>query len=163
MSIINLLKSDVWSEADITNAGREIIASQVSEARQNELRTIMLGHLAQLRPATQDELVEINLVQQLTVAQAAANDAARADMALLNDVMAYESALARLSLPAVTEPATVSVTDMQGHTTQVDNPKVLSDAYARVIGQAIVAAASAQTLALYDLRHPVVVVEAIDA
>jgi hypothetical protein len=91
MSVINLLANDVWSEADILSHGRTVIASVVSEARQNELRTIMLGHIAGMRVATADELVEVATVQSATEAQVVDNAAARADMALLLEVMAFEA------------------------------------------------------------------------
>jgi len=91
MSIIDLTKNDIWSEADIVAHGRAVINSQVSEARQNELRTIMLGHIAQMRTATPDELAEIALVQAITEQQVIDNAAARADMALLNEVLDFEN------------------------------------------------------------------------
>lgn len=90
-SFVNLLGSDIWSEADIVARGRAVISGQVSEARQNELRTIMLGHIAQMRQATPEELGEIMLVQALTEQAALDNAAARADVALLAEVMAYEA------------------------------------------------------------------------
>ena len=91
MSFINLLANDSWSDADIISHGRTVIASVVSEPRQRELQTIMLGHLAGMRTATADELAEIALVQQATEQQVIDNAAARADMALLLEVMAFEA------------------------------------------------------------------------
>lgn len=91
MSIINLLANDVWSEADIMAHGREVINSVVSVPRQDELRTILLGHIAGMRTATAEELAEIALVQQVTEQQVLDNAAARADMALLLEVLAFEA------------------------------------------------------------------------
>lgn len=91
MSVINMLANDVWSEADIVSHGRTVIASIVPEARQSELQTIMLGHIAGLRTATAEEMAEIALVQQATEQQVADNAAARTDMALLLEVMAFEA------------------------------------------------------------------------
>ena len=91
MSFINLMADDVWTDADITNRARATIASAVSEARQNELRTIMLGHVAGLRTATPAELAEIMQVKALTEQAAAAAAQARADMALLSQVLAAEA------------------------------------------------------------------------
>ena len=155
MSIINLLANDVWSEADILSHGRTVIASVVSEARQNELRTIMLGHIAGMRVATDDELVEISTVQAATEAQVVANAAARADMALLQSVLSYESAESRLALPPVLEPLTIEVTDEQGVVTQVANPAIEQDASERLVAEGVIASADAATLALYALRHPI--------
>ena len=90
-SFVNLLGSDLWSEADILARSRAVINSQVPEARQNELRTIMLGHIAQMRGASSEELAEIMQVAALTEQASTDNAAARADMALLTEVMAYEA------------------------------------------------------------------------
>lgn len=88
---INLLANDIWTEQDILARGRALIAAQVSSVRQQELQTILLGHLTQERTTTDEELAEIALVGQITRAQSAENDLVRADMALLTEVMAYES------------------------------------------------------------------------
>ena len=149
MSIVNLLKNDIWSEADIINAGRAAIYSQISFDRQQELQTIMLGHIAGMRTATMEELAEIAQVQAVTEAQASANAAARADMALLNDVLAYEAALERLTCAPITEPATI----MEGEI-EVPNPWIAHDAQERADAQAVIDASTQETLDLYALRHP---------
>lgn len=154
MSIINLMGSAVWSERDIVDHGRAVIASQVSEARQNELRTIMLGHIAGMRAATPDELAEIALVQAVTEAQVIANEAARADMALLQSVLDHEAALARLALAPVTEPATIITGGPDGVEIEIANPAIALDADERAAAQAVLAAVSPEALALFDLRHP---------
>lgn len=91
MSYVDLMASDVWTEADIVNRGRALINEQVPEARQDELRTILLGHIAGMRSATPEELAEIALVQQTTEAVVLTNAASRADMALLSEVLAVEA------------------------------------------------------------------------
>jgi hypothetical protein len=91
MSCINLLANDIWSDADIVAHGRAVIESKVSKARQIELQTILLGQMTGMRVASQAELDEIVLVQSVTEAQAAENDVARAEMALLLEVMAFEA------------------------------------------------------------------------
>ena len=154
MSIVNLLKNDIWSEADIINAGRAAIYSQISFDRQQELQTIMLGHIAGLRTALPAELAEIASVQQVTEAQAVANDEARADMARLLAVMAYEAALARLTCAPITEPATI----MEGEV-EVPNPWIAHDAQERAEAQALIDAATQGTLDLHALRHPAPVEE----
>lgn len=154
MSIVNLLKNDIWSEADIINAGRAAIYSQISFDRQQELQTIMLGHIAGLRTALPAELVEIATVQQVTEAQAVANDEARADMARLLAVMAYEAALERLTCAPITEPATI----MEGEV-EVPNPWIAHDAQERAEAQALIDASTQDTLDLYALRHPAPVEE----
>ena len=154
MSIVNLLKNDIWSEADIINAGRAAIYSQISFDRQQELQTIMLGHIAGLRTALPAELAEIASVQQVTEAQAVANGEARADMARLLAVMAYEAALERLTCAPITEPATI----MEGEV-EVPNPWIAHDAQERAEAQALIDASTQDTLDLYALRHPAPVEE----
>ena len=90
-SIINLLANDVWCDADIVSHGRAVINAQVSPERQQELQTIMLGHIAGMRTATPGELAEIARVQSITQAQLLDNEKARTDMDLLNEVLAYEA------------------------------------------------------------------------
>lgn len=154
MSIIDLTKSDVWSEADIMAHGRAVIAAQCSLDRQQELQTIMLGHIAGMRTATTEEMAEIAQVQAVTQAQVIANAAARADMALLNDVLAYESALERLTCAPITEPATVTVFDAHGGSSVIANPAIAHDAQERAEAQALIDASTQETLDLYALRHP---------
>ena len=154
MSIVNLLKNDIWSEADIINAGRAAIYSQISFDRQQELQTIMLGHIAGMRTATMEELAEIAQVQAVTEAQASANAEARADMARLLAVMAYEAALERLTCAPITEPATI----MEGEV-EVPNPWIAHDAQERAEAQALIDAATQGTLDLHALRHPAPVEE----
>ena len=154
MSIVNLLKNDIWSEADIINAGRAAIYSQISFDRQQELQTIMLGHIAGLRTALPAELAEIAAVQQVTEAQAVANDEARADMARLLAVLAYEAALERLTCAPITEPATI----MEGEV-EVPNPRIAQDAQEREDAQDLIDGVTQDTLDLYALRHPAPVEE----
>lgn len=89
--MINMLANDVWSEADIVARGRALIDSEVSPERRMELQTIMLGHIAQMRVATADELAEIAHVQAITELVATGNVKARADMALLQAVLDFEA------------------------------------------------------------------------
>lgn len=154
MSIINLLAHDIWSEADIVAHGRAVIAGQVSEARQNELRTIMLGHIAGMRTASADEMTEIALVQAATEAQAIANNEARADMALLQSVLDYEAALARLAQAQSAEPVTIITGGPDGVEVEIANPALAADALARGAAQALVDGAAQSVLDLFALRHP---------
>ena len=161
MSIINKLANDIWTEVDIVNHGRAVIASVVSEARQQELRTIMLGQLAGMRAATPDEMAEVILVQTATEAQVVSNDAARADMALLQSAMGYEVATARLLLPAVTEPATIIVVVDEVETALV-NPAIAIDLSEREAAQAVIDAATQPVLDLVLLRNPPIVDPVVD-
>lgn len=103
MSVINLLGNDVWSEADIVNHGRAVIDSKVSGPRQSELRTIMLGHVSNMRKAATEEMGEIGFVQSVTEQQVIDNEAMRADNALLISVLAHEQSLQRLTKQTVAD------------------------------------------------------------
>lgn len=92
--MINLMANDVWSEADILNHVRAITTSQVSEQRQDELQTIMLGHIAGMRTATPAEMQEVGMVAQLVEQGAAMAAQARVDMATLQKVLDYEAVMA---------------------------------------------------------------------
>lgn len=142
-TFINLLGNDVWSDADITNRCRAIIESQVPVVRQDELRTIMLGHIAKLRAATDAEMAEILLVKSLTEAAADLSRAARADMALLQSALDYEAATRRLAVPV-----------FAGAERQQDNPDYLSDQAEREAALDVLASASQATLDLVVLRNP---------
>lgn len=137
---INLLGTDIWSEADILARGRALIAAQVSSVRQQELQTIMLGHMAQMRTATPEELAEIALVGQITQAQSAENDAARSDMALLLAVMAYEQAVKRLAQDIVVSE---------------DTELVAQDITERNTAQALIDTAPLPVQPLYAERNPI--------
>lgn len=154
MTCINIYANDVWSEEDIVAHGRAVINAQVSPERQQELQTIMLGHIAQMRTATLAELAEIGQVAAITEAQSLENVQARADMSLLADVLAHEAALVRLTLPAVTEPATITTHDEQGAPGVVANPAIAADAQARAAAQALIDGATQAALDLYALRNP---------
>jgi hypothetical protein len=89
---IDLMADLDWSEADIETRCRAEVASAVTEARQNELRTIMLGHLSGMRTASASELAEVALVKGLVEQAGQDLIQARADMALLRETWAYEQA-----------------------------------------------------------------------
>lgn len=155
-SFINLMGNTVWSEADIINRGRATIASVVSAERQNELRTIFLGHLAGMRVATADELAEIGLVKALTEKSAAENTQARTDMALLHEVFPLEVASTRLSKKAVlpvteeqTDPKTKAVTQVVVNKSEVDK-----DTAERSAAQTVIDAATISATDLFLLRNP---------
>jgi hypothetical protein len=96
---IDLMADLDWSETHMENRCRAEVASIVPEARQNELRTIMLGHLAGMRAATESELAEIDLVKSLVEQAGQDLIQARADMALLREAWAVEAARATLAQP----------------------------------------------------------------
>jgi len=157
---INLLANDVWSDADIDNRVRSIVAGVVSVERQDELRTIMLGHIAQMRAATASEMGEIILVKTVTEAAADAGRQARADMALLSQAMAYEAAQARLARPPFDGPATVMQSaGLDANQVEVPNPAIQADTAERAAAQAVIDGAPQAVLDLLALRHPAPIAE----
>lgn len=134
-SFVDLFANDLWSAADIDNRARAIVCSVVPTERQDELRTILLGHLARMRAATPAEMAEIGMVKATTEAAAAAAAQARKDMALLTQMLAYEAALQRLQANPV--------------------PDDEVDVQARADAQAVIDVVTPEVLALYGLRHPV--------
>lgn len=130
-SFINLLSTVVWSEADILARVRSVTEAHVSKIRQAELQMIYLGHITQQRTATDDELLEIQMLKQLTEDGSVAAADARADMALLSAAMAYEASVARLAL----QPGEVDLTE-------------------RNAAQSVIDGASVEVLALVALRTP---------
>ena len=159
-AIVDVLANDVWSDADIDNRVRSIVAGYVSVERQDELRTIMLGHIAQMRAATASEMGEIILVKTVTEAAADAGRQARADMALLSQAMAYEAAQARLSRPLFDGPATVMQSaGLDATPVEVPNPAMEADTAERAAAQAAIDGATQAVLDLLVLRHPAPVAE----
>ena len=155
-SFINLLASDLWSEADILARVRAQVEGIVPTARQDELRTIMLGHIAQMRVATPTELGEIMQVGALTEQAAVDAAAARADMALLTQVIALEAAFDQTMLPAP-EFALVETMDEQGVLILVASPEAVKDNDERMAAANVIQVTSEmpEVLALFDLRNPV--------
>lgn len=91
MSFINLLENDVWTEADLDNRRRALVASMVSDGRQQELQTILLWHISGVRTASREEWAQVEQMKDAWVAAAAEYDAARSDLALLREARLVES------------------------------------------------------------------------
>lgn len=89
MSFINLMADDVWSEADIVNRTEAMVRSKFSAQEEVILNRKVLGASMNftLSPADQAEVGEF---QATVLAAQFAGQEARADMALLNAVLAFE-------------------------------------------------------------------------
>jgi hypothetical protein len=144
-SFVDLMGNDVWSWADIDNRARAMVNSEVSPERQDELRTIMLGHVAQMRAATAKEMGEILHVRAMAEMTGAIILQSRIDSALLQSVLPLEVAQRRLARDLVL---------IHDH----DHPEFVTpdpaDAAERAAAQAIVDAATPEALALALLRNP---------
>jgi len=143
MSFINLMANDIWPDADITRRTEAMVRTEFSLEAETILNRKVAGiSLGQYTPtdADLDEMARFKVV--VDDAQAA-GVAARADMALLLDTMAYETAMKRLAQPLPPEDAT-------------DEEKA-QDAAERAAAQSVVDAASQQVIDLYELRNPPVI------
>jgi hypothetical protein len=138
-SFINMMADHDWSDADMDNRIRAVLASHVSIERQDELRTIMIGHIAGIRVATPKELGEVALVKTIAEEQGLQIIQARLDMALLRKAFAYEKAQARLALPELSEEDYIYTDRMR-------------DAQERISAQAVLDAAEQEVLDLVAER-----------
>lgn len=131
MSFVNLMASDVWSEQDVINRMEAMIRSQYSSDEQSILNRKISGAMVGQYAMTADEQAEVAAYAGVCrTAQLEGRDA-RADMALLSQVLALEAAQVLLARP--------------------DDG---TDADARAAAQTVVEQATPEALALYALRNP---------
>jgi hypothetical protein len=151
-SFINLMASTVWSEADIKSRLHAEIRSEISEFAETELNRALQGKFMGLHTLTAAEGASLAKFAAATTRVATLGTQARADMALLNEVLLLEPAQRRLA-QAPLEPA---LDDLGGVTNQ---PEIDVDTLERDEALAVVAAASPEAIALALLRSPPAVVE----
>lgn len=147
MSFVDLMASDVWSEADITRRTEALVRAEFSAERETILNRKVSGALSGQYQLTEAEQAEVALFQQVTLAAKQAGDAARADMALLEQVFPVEIAFLRLRQPLV-QPEL----DDDGNVTNQD--AIDSDLAERADAQAIVDGASPDVMELVERRNP---------
>lgn len=114
MSFIDMLANDIWSEADIKARLHAEIRSEISEFAETELNRALQGAALKMHTLTPSEMVVLMRFKAATDRAAALGVAARSDMALLNQVIAYERAASQAAAErnaalvlAETEPETV--------------------------------------------------------
>lgn len=135
-SFINLLENDVWSEADIINKTEAELHSVCSKTNELILSRKMIGFsLGRMIPTAQEQ-AELTAYEIAAYQAQQSGIAARADMVRLQAALDYERAHARLALPIPQEGDTAA------------------DAEERSSAQAIVNAATSETLELVALRNP---------
>jgi hypothetical protein len=140
-----MMGNDVWSEADLNNYVRALVGSGVSADRQQELRTIMIGHISRMRPATASEMAEIEEVKVLTENAGLALVQARLDMILLQEVLDLEPSLLRLRQPLV----------ILDSTTPTGNSDLVEiDLAERAAAQLALDSASPEATELLNTRNP---------
>lgn len=153
-SFINLMANDVWSDADITNRTEAMVRSEFSATTEGIINRKVSGAGLGAYTLTLADQAEIGYFAQVTQAAAMAGMAAKADMILLQSALDYEAAQERLAQLPITEPATVTITDTDGATTEAPNPAIAADAEERAAAQAVLDAVFVYTLELVALRNP---------
>jgi hypothetical protein len=147
-SFVNLMASDVWSDADIKARLHAEIRSQVSEYAETELNRALQGAALGMHTLSDPEMASLMLFKSATDRVALLGTQARADMALLHEVLALEVAQARLAQP-------VALLLEEGEPpVPVNLDAVALDVQEREAAQAVVDGASAAALALALLRNP---------
>lgn len=147
MSFINLMASDVWTEADITRRTEAMVRSRFTEAAELIINRKVQGAALGQYQLSLDEQAEVAAFNKAVFEARQAGDAARADMALLREVLAAEPAYLRLRRQTVA-PAL----DEEG---AVINQEALdADAAERAEAQAAMDSVSMPGLELLALRNP---------
>ena len=143
MSFVDMMASDVWSSADIDNKVQALIRSRYSA--QDELKASRLART--LNPSETDAAFVVSV--DAWIAECVAQGrTARADMALLAQVLELEAHKRRLDMPAL-DP----VLDEEEAITNQD--ALDADTAERMAAQALLDAASPEAKELFDLRNPV--------
>lgn len=96
MSFINLMASDVWSDADITRRTEAMVRSRFTEAAELIINRKVQGAALGQYQLSLDEQAEVAAFNEAVFEARQAGEAARADMALLREVLAAEPAYLRL-------------------------------------------------------------------
>ena len=147
MSFINLMASDVWTDADITRRTEAMVRSRFTEAAELIINRKLQGAALGQYQLSLDEQAEVAAFNEAVFEARRAGEAARADMAVLNEVLTVEPAFLRLRQPEL-EPEF-------GEDGQVLNRDALDqDAADRMAAQALVDGASVQALDLLIRRNP---------
>lgn len=148
MSFVDLMKNDVWSEADIKARLHAEIRSEISEFSETEINRALQGAALGLHTLTAAEEAAIAHFKAATDRVAVLGAQARADAALHHEALAVEEAQARLALPVVSP-----VRDAGGSVT--NQAAVTADSEGRATAQAVVNAATQPVLDLIAQRAEV--------
>lgn len=147
MSFINLMASDVWTDADITRRTEAMVRSRFTEAAELIINRKLQGAALGQYQLSLEEQAEVAAFNEVVFEARQAGDAARADMAVLNEVLTVEPAFLRLRQPEL-EPEL-------GEDGQVINQDALDqDAADRLAAQSLVEGSSVQVLDLLMQRNP---------
>jgi len=147
MSFVDVMANDVWTETDIVRRTESMVRSEFSFDAENILNRKATGAALGHYELTPEDLMELADYAQVVEDARVQGALARADMALLSQVMAMEVAAKRLAQPEVTPEL-----DEEGNVLNQD--AVDADAAERAQAQAVMDAASPEALALYEARKP---------
>jgi len=140
-SFVNLMASDVWSEADITNRTEALIASEFSPTAVAILNRKATGAALGQYQLSAEDAAEIARYAEVSERAREMGKQAMEDMALLREVLDVEKAMRRLGQPLADAEA-------------ADQAGIDADLAGRSAAQAVVDAASPAALALIQLRNP---------
>lgn len=90
MSFIDLMGNDRWTETDIKTRLHSLIRSQISEQVEDEIKRASIGVALKQYAFTQEEYAKVIQFKKLTEEVDAIGRQARADWALLSQVMDIE-------------------------------------------------------------------------
>lgn len=133
MSFVDLMASHVWSEADIKARLHAEIRSEISELMETEINRALQGAALGVHKLTPQEMQAVQQFKLATDRVAAMGVQARADMALLHQVLAMEAAARELASLDPQDPET--------------QPQ-------REAAQAVLDTASEPARALFERRNP---------
>ena len=140
-SFVNLMASDIWSEADITNRTEALIASEFSPTAVAILNRKATGAALGQYQLSAEEAAEIARYTEVSERAREMGKQAMEDMALLRAVLDVEKAMRRLEQPLADAEA-------------ADQAAIDADLAERSVAQAVVDAASPAALTLIQLRNP---------
>ena len=147
MSFVDLMAEDVWSEADIVRRTEAMIRSEFPAEAETILNRKALGVATGVYVLDEADEAELARYHAVTLAAQVAGMAARADMALLTQVLALEAARRRLD-----QPVPGSVPEGVDDTTPPDPAALEADGAERAAAQAVWDAATPEALSLVEMR-----------
>lgn len=140
MSFVDLMSSDIWTEAAIKSRLHAEIRGEISEQAEMECNRALQGAMLGAHTLTVQEKQAIGKFKVVTERVAALGVQARSDAALLVQIMALEEASRRLKQP-LTDPVD-----------PVDEAE-------RLAAQALLNAATPEALEWFERRNPKPVTE----
>lgn len=146
--IINKLDNKTYDPSEITYIAQLEIRSHLSQAQEDNLQRKITGSLLGIYTLSTEEQQEVNDYAATLLAVQAEAAQAVIDNQLVIDAIAYENAVTRLQQTV----ENVVYNGMNQTTETVTNPLIEQDEAERAAAQTIIDNASAEVLALVELR-----------